>query len=349
MAMAVLTSRSQTCSFKAKCSAAILRGLQFIYSLALDADNFSDYGSDLLWCFYFISSRSKDRSLAALAKSMGQESAIRWRRENQNLLYASDAASLFDYLYGDDGARSLGIVDRSMTKKIKAAANHFSVTDYLGFDPRNEPPPDNFPHRCECGRWNKRRKSKCIECGARLEMMTRYAVWCDALTMTYWFEKYGSIQSMRYADVIKWLHYMRPYSIDEKNADADFYDASYAITHVVYTLNDYSRYRLSPKWLPHEFDFLTSNFAIALRCEDPEMVGEFLDSLKSFGLRHNHSLIKEGMEYLLTVQNDDGSWGNTSSEDIYARYHPTWSAIDGLRDYAWKGKRLSRPSVFTLL
>ena len=347
--MTVLTSRSRTQSFKAKCSAAILRGLQFIYSVALDANNFTDYGSDLLWCFYLISSRSKDRYLAGLAKSMGQEMARRWRQEHQDLLSASDAASLFDYLYGDDGAQSLGIVDRSLTKKIRAAANHFSVTDYLGFDPRKEPPPDNFPDQCECGRWNKRGKSRCIKCGTRLEMMTKYGVWSDALTVTYWCEKYGSIQSLHYADVIKWLHYMRPYAIDQKNADADFYDLAYAITHVVYTLNEYSRYRLSPKWLPQEFEFLRSNFAIVLRREDPEMAGEFLDSLKSFGLDQRHSLIKEGMEYLLTVQNDDGSWGDPSSEDIYARYHPTWTAIDGLRDYAWKGKRLSRPSVFTLL
>src|SRR5262245_28013745 len=271
--MAVLTSRARTQNFKAKYSAAILRGLQFIYSVALDPDNFSDYGSDLLWCFYFISSRSKDRNLAAVAKSMGQEEARRWRQENQDLRSASDPASLFDYLYGDHGARSLGVVDRSLIKKIKAAASHFSVIDCLGFDPRNEPPPDDFPDQCECGQWNKRSKSKCIECGAKLEFMTRYGVWCDALIMSYWCDKQVSIEGLNYADVIKWLHYMRPYAIDKKNADADFYDAVYAITHVIYTLNDYSRYRLSPKWLPQEFEFLTSNLASALRREDPEMVG----------------------------------------------------------------------------
>ena len=32
-----------------------------------------------------------------------------------------------------------------------------------------------------------------------------------------------------------------------------------AITHLVYTLNDYNRYRLSQEWLPQEFEFLREN------------------------------------------------------------------------------------------
>jgi hypothetical protein len=75
--------------------------------------------------------------------------------------------------------------------------------------------------------------------------------------------------------------------------------------------------------------------------EDPEMLGEFLDALKSFGLSESHPLILEGMRYLLTQQNSDGSWGDSEVEDIYYRYHPTWTAIDGLREYAWRGQRLT--------
>ena len=33
-------------------------------------------------------------------------------------------------------------------------------------------------------------------------------------------------------------------------------------------------------------------------------------------------------------QNKDGSWGDVTDKDIYQRYHPTWTAVDGLRDYA---------------
>jgi hypothetical protein len=30
-----------------------------------------------------------------------------------------------------------------------------------------------------------------------------------------------------------------------------------------------------------------------------------------------------------------------AAKDLYHRYHPTWTAIDGLRLYRWRGERLS--------
>jgi hypothetical protein len=41
-------------------------------------------------------------------------------------------------------------------------------------------------------------------------------------------------------------------------------------------------------------------------------------------------------------QNDDGSWGDPGEENIRTRCHTTWTAIDGLRAYAWRGERVSR-------
>jgi hypothetical protein len=55
------------------------------------------------------------------------------------------------------------------------------------------------------------------------------------------------------------------------------------------------------------------------------------------------------MDYLLATQNPDGSWGDVEAEDIYDRYHPTWTAIDGLREYAWRGERLQSPRLMRLL
>jgi hypothetical protein len=102
---------------------------------------------------------------------------------------------------------------------------------------------------------------------------------------------------------------------------------------------------LAPRWLSVEYSFLKRNLARALDMDDPEMVGEYLDSLKSFGMSNDHRLILRGVRYLLARQNADGSWGEIDAKDIYNRYHPTWTAIDGLRDYAWRGKRLSFPKL----
>jgi hypothetical protein len=142
---------------------------------------------------------------------------------------------------------------------------------------------------------------------------------------------------------------MRPYPVGAPENVELLRDAIYAVTHIVYTLNDYGAYRLRPSWLPREFAFLQANVASACERKDPEVLGELLDSLKAFGLRASHPLIMRGTRYLLAEQNEDGSWGDPDEENIRTRCHTTWTAIDGLRTYAWRGERLSRPEVKSIL
>jgi hypothetical protein len=171
----------------------------------------------------------------------------------------------------------------------------------------------------------------------------------DALTRTYVSERCGILFGARYADVLKWLPAMRPYPVAGHENVEFLRDAVYAVTHIVYTLNDYSTYRLRPGWLPREFVFLKANVAAACERKDPEVLGELLDSLKAFGLRATHPLIMRGTKYLLEEQNEDGSWGDPDEENIRTRCHTTWTAIDGLRTYAWRGERVSRPEVKSML
>lgn len=152
----------------------------------------------------------------------------------------------------------------------------------------------------------------------------------DALAPVYIGDAYGVSFGAYLEDVTQWIPKLRPYRDRE--------DVAYTITHLVYVLNGYSRYRLRPEWLPEEFEFLRANLKQTIAADDPETVGEFLDTLKSFGLTEDDALIGSGTEFLLSRQNPDGSWGDPEAEDIYSRYHPTWTAIDGLRDYRWQGE-----------
>ncbi|HYY42183.1 MAG TPA: hypothetical protein VE775_05580, partial [Pyrinomonadaceae bacterium] len=205
-----------------------------------------------------------------------------------------------------------------------------------------EPPPEDVPEQCAvCRHWHARGRKTCRRCRQPLGMMTRYGVWYDALNRLYTATRYGIALGARYEDVLRWLPTLRPYRGRARDTNPDFYDSIYAVTHLVYTLNDFSRYRLDPRWLPQEFEFLQKNVKTAIAMDDPEMVGELLDTLKSFGLTAADAPVRMGLEYLLAQQNEDGSWGYVDTDDIYARYHPTWTAIDGLRDYAWQGMRLS--------
>ena len=284
-----------------------------------------------------------------MAWEMGKERASQWRADHTSLPPNADPDIIVNFVYGSDAADKLGICDDALKEQIQRAAGRFSAQDYLGFDPTYESPPSNVPETCECGVVNERGRQKCSQCKQQLTMMTRYLVWYDALIRTYSGDHYGITLGARYADVIKWLPVMRPYHGRENDSNPDFYDTVYAVTHVVYTLNDYNVYTLSPRWLPAEFAFLKSNLTEAIAMEDPQMLGEFLDTLRAFGMTEKDPLIRTGMEYLLSKQNQDGSWGEIDTEDIYSRYHSTWTAIDGLRGYVWRGKGLSFMELKPLL
>ena len=329
---------------------AIKRGLAFIYDTACEPENFSFYGSSYLCCFYCISATSQDRELRRVSRAMGRERAKHWRREYSQVSPNADPDDISDLVLGGDAADRLGVRDDAFKKQLRRIATGFSSCDYLFFDPAIEPPPRDVPLECDCGARNPRGRKTCHQCRKLLTMMSAYWVWFNALTITYAGERYGVRLGASFAQVLKWLPFMRPYPKPVKRGDwSDFYWAIYAVTHIVYTLNDYSSFKLAPAWLPDEYSFLKRHLTEAIKMKDPEALGEFLDSLKSFGLGENHRLILKGIAYLLSCQNSDGSWGDPKAEDIFDRFHSTWTAVDGLREYSWRGERLSYMRVRSLL
>lgn len=317
--------------------------------MACDKECFTLYGHDLINCFYFISVTSSDPLLRRAARRMGRERAIVWKRQHPHLLRGANAAVVCEYIHATYALERLGFRDPALKDELRRAAISLTALDYLWFDPASEPPPKNVTEPCWCGVLNERGRKACRECRRRLVIINRYKLWYDALIATYNCERVHVRVGARYREVLQWLPAMRPYRGRENGDNPDFYDCLYAVTHVVYTLNDYSRYRLSPGWLPQEYEFLKTNLREAIAMADPDMMGEFLDSLKAFGLKDTHPLIRTGMQFLLSRQNPDGSWGDTGEDDIYHRYHPTWTAIDGLREYAWRGERLSFPALKRML
>jgi len=328
---------------------AIQRGLAYIYQVASNPKNFAAYGHDLLWCFYTISATAKNPALRRRAREMGHERALEWRRIHPDVPPDSVADDVSGLVFGSDAADRLGVADLGMKGQLRQEAAKYYAVDFLGFDPAREPPPSDLPKQCgKCDRHNVRGATVCAKCGASLNMRNRYDVWSDALIDTYTGDIYGVKLGAHYPDVLRWISVMRPYPARNTLTLFAFYDVAYAITHVIYTLNNYGMYRLSPAWLPQEYRYLKENLREAVKEEDPETLGEFLDTLRAFGLTDSDPLIRTGVAYVLSKQNADGSWGAPADTDVYNRYHSTWTAIDGLRQYAWRGQRFSFPAARTL-
>jgi len=327
----------------------IKRGLDFIYRVANTPGGFDSYGSLLICCFALVGATSRDASLRQLARSRAQKLAQRWGRAHPRVPPDASSDLVPRFVLVRYALSRIGLRDSALNAQLRTAAKQFSAQDLLGFNPVSEPPAIDLPFACDCGLKNQRGRTFCKQCRRRLEIQSRYRVWMGALAGTYVSERCGILFGARYLDVLKWLPTMRPYPVDADENLELLHDAIYAVTHIVYTLNDYGTYRLRPGWLPQEFAFLRANVAGACERKDPELLGELLDSLKAFGLRASHPLIIRGTRYLLEEQNEDGSWGDPNEENIRRRCHTTWTAIDGLRTYAWRGERLSFPEVKPML
>jgi len=313
---------------------AIERGLDFIHRFGNEQESFAGYGSFLICCCALLATTSRDARLRNLGHIRAKELLRRWRRLHSSLPDDAHPDLLFDFILVRYAQVRLGIRNSGSRVRLNALARKFPATDLIGFDPAKEPPPDDLPYECDCGFQNPRGRKTCKQCKRRLHIRSRYRVWMEALANTYVAERSGVVFGAAHADVLHWAPLMRPYPTAEADEDV-LREAIYAATHVVYTLNDYNTYRLSPRRLPAEFAFLKANVAAACTRDDPEVLGELIDALKAFGLRRNDPLVVLGTRFLLENQNEDGSWGDPNEQNIRTRLHTTWTAIDGLRDYAW--------------
>ena len=331
-------------------SKALMRAIEYLNRSAHDPQHFAAHGSDYLYCFYSIATVARDSALRTAAERMGREYAKQWAYASSKIPANATADDSADLVYGWYSASRLGQSDDIIKPELRRAAARFSAIDYLLFDPAKEPPPSDIPAKCQYDSvLNRRGATVCKRCGRTLEMQSKYGIWLDALVTTHSGDSYGIRLGSSYRDVLQWIPAMRPYLDRSQTSKSNFIQTVYALTHVVYTLNDYDRYRLPRELLPSEYAYLKRNLMEAIELRDPEVTGEFLDSLESFGLTDSDEAIRAGKTYLLSTQRTDGTWSDPEEMDPYTLYHSAWTGIGGLMEMRWQGEGISFPELRPML
>ena len=297
---------------------AMLRGLSFLERFALQDDCWRGCAPDVNYMFFHLATRSDDRELSRRARE-----ALWW------------------FGYGTCAPTALGLDTRAMRRDLARAVRGRTPRDFLGFDPRREAPPSTVCEPCECGE-HAGATANCPSCGAEIERLHRYQAWQGALVGAHIAETLGLDVGCTVHDALRWRARMQPYpDIRRRITEAGWY-AFYAVTHVVYVLDDYSLRRLPPRPLAPEIDFVVRACRHAIADDDVEMLGESIDVLLAVGEDEMGDLVTRARRRLLATQNRNGSWGDRD-DDPYTRFHKTWVALDGLTSY---GRReLVRPRL----
>jgi hypothetical protein len=327
------------------CARAIRRGLGYLHQVSIDNANFAAFGHDAIWTFLDLT-RSSDPEVRQRARVIGQELARRWLRENARIPENAPAHTLDRFCMGLFSADRVGVPSLRLKEQLGNAAKRFGPMDFLSFDPRKEPPPDDLSNPCgNCFTQNARGQLLCSTCGAPVRFQDRYDVLTGALISSYAWERSGLTYGVPLGEAAQHLPSMRPYRGYENGRNPSFTQIAYAVTHVVYVFNDYFVYRLKPEWLPDEYEFLRVNLTANLSNNDYDLMGEFLDSLKSFGMTDADPLIRTGIDFLLSRQNPDGSWGMVDQSGAYTPYHATSTALNALSDFAYQEERVTFPDA----
>jgi hypothetical protein len=316
---------------------AVGRALGLLHAIARRESTFERYSGHLLLAFCLIGTTSRSAAIRRQALEMGYERARYWKKQWPHTRRGLDADTVMHEVIASYAVERMGIgVDR-IRRDLQTVLDRYTPRDLLYFDPSAERAPADVPEDCPCGHVSERGRTSCRACRKRLGKRSRYEVWYYALTTTYFCERQGVASGARFADVMGQLPGLRPYP---RPGSRHYYDSIYAVTHLVYTLNDYGRSRLSPRRFPHELRFLKACMRWALEQGEPDTVGEIIDTLAALGVDDADPLLVKGRAFLLAHQRDDGGWGEEG--DDYRQFHHVWAAIDGLRDYRWRPERFRR-------
>lgn len=198
---------------------------------------------------------------------------------------------------------------------------------------------------------------KCLDRKIPLQPSTAFDSLCEAVVWTSIFRRLGispmqlTDNSARLEDCLSLVRPARPYKSQSVLGKELFQQQCYYITHLLFILSEWGGVNLSRQEAsPHchlfieELSFLHANMDVVIRNKDPELVGEFLQSLWILGVKDSDQQMVKGHAYLLQSEKASASMNGcwvASSQDFRTKYHAAYCGVIGLAPFEYtKGKAM---------
>lgn len=280
----------------------MLAGLAFLAGYAPAGACWSECGADVVYMFFHLATRSRQGEFTRRARSLARRSAARWLDGHARVPARASAEDvLWGYAYGAYTATRVGLDTRGLLRDLAATARSLSPQQVFGFHPKRQAPPSAEAWQC-------------------------------AMVGSHIAEGVGMRLGCSIRDAARWRRAMQPYPTARRGMGWSRWSMFYAVTHLVYVLNDYNLHLLPGERFAPEVAFLRAACEVAIAEDDVEALGESLDALLALGASDGDPRLELARRRLVSLQNRDGSWGRASDEP-YTRMHKTWVALDGLTPY----------------
>jgi hypothetical protein len=307
---------------------AVIKGLDRIFGMAQNDENFNLFGNDIIQCFYDVATVSGE-PLRRRALMYVEQLAHRWKHEVMHRGWKQDTKptpqEVIDAIIGMYCLERLGIHHQLKAEvvtflNLSESEGGYTVKKYLQWDPFSEEPPRD------------------LDDGQEGEnTISQQRTMSNSLIHTFYANRVGVSFGAGYEQVFKWLPTLRPYKGPDQLVWQHYIDQCYLVTHIVFTLNNWGELQLDPELLPHEYYFVREHMAVQIKHRDVHLVGEFVECLRAFGAADTDPLVQKGMTFLMSSQHEDGSWDKGEETDEYTTYHATMVGVQSLLNHRYRG------------
>lgn len=237
---------------------AIINGLDFLRGLGgtlfRNTSLWNRHGSDILIPFYVPPQGAPASEEERHALGVAIELAAVWRSRNRGrrLSSATGPSELLDLMQGVYTLECLGTGDGSLRQQLVERCAAYGVEDFLKYDPAAGEPGGGVREDCPCGTRPPVGARECPGCRRPAVPMSKFDVWLEALVWTFHGCRMRIGLGACFFDVLRQLGgafaalYPRRHELSQK----DCHYLCYALTHVVYALNNFGERSLPQSLFP---------------------------------------------------------------------------------------------------